>query len=148
MSIGTRVPLVVLCVLTAALAVSSAPVRLTASERTTPAAPALEISPAALAQIDALIAEKATRTGLQRKLDSQIVYELKMEQGESIARGVDELATDLPYTPDYQLEINANAGVTDTLLSQLRAMGVAVVDANPAAGTIRLLAWITEIAVR
>src|SRR5262245_38193973 len=55
------------------------------------------ISPEALAQIQALILEKESRTGAQQKMDSQLIYELRMRRGEMIAAGVQTLETDLPY---------------------------------------------------
>src|SRR5262245_66100686 len=59
-------------------------------------ATAQDISPQALAQIQALILEKESRTGTQQKMDSQLIYELKMQRGLMIAEGVQTLATDLP----------------------------------------------------
>src|SRR5437762_6551822 len=107
--------------------------------------PPPDISPEVLAQIDALIREKATRTGIQLKLDTQILYELKMDQGEPIAPGVNDLSTDIPYAVDYRVELDATADVTDALLARLRTMGIEVVDVDAAAGTFRLLAYLTEI---
>src|SRR5437867_5237779 len=75
--------------------------------------PAPDISPEALAQIAALINEKTTRTGVQLKLDTQLVYELKMDQGEPIAAGVDVLSTDIRYTAGYRIELDGKADVTD-----------------------------------
>src|SRR4029453_6199670 len=50
-----------------------------------------EISPAPLAQIEALILEKESRTPTEKKMDSQLIYELKMDRGEAIANGVGTL---------------------------------------------------------
>jgi hypothetical protein len=55
------------------------------------------ISPEALAQIDALIREKESRAGAQQKIDSQLIYELKMRRGAMVAEGVQTIETDLPY---------------------------------------------------
>ena len=46
------------------------------------------ISPEALAQIDALIREKESRSPTQRKMDSQLIYELKMDRGQENANGL------------------------------------------------------------
>src|SRR2546428_2610173 len=107
--------------------------------------PARDISPEALAQIAALVDEKATRTGVRLKLDTQLVYELKMDQGEPIAPGVNALSTDIPYAPDYRVALDARADVTDALLARLRTLGIEVVNADVAGGTLRLLAYLTEI---
>src|SRR5207247_1294083 len=56
------------------------------------------ISPEALAQIDALIAEKDTRTPAQQKIDSQLLYEQKMESGEAIARDIWAVRTRCPIS--------------------------------------------------
>jgi len=47
--------------------------------------PALDLSPEVLAQIDALIAEKDARTTVEQKIDSQLLYESRMEAGEPVA---------------------------------------------------------------
>ena len=45
-----------------------------------------EMSPQALAQIDALMKEKESRTGAQRRMDSRLIYALKTRRGEMIAQ--------------------------------------------------------------
>src|SRR5262245_54992043 len=54
-----------------------------------------DISPEALAQIDALIREKDSRTAVQRKIDSQLIYQTKMNQGLTVAENVSTLQTDV-----------------------------------------------------
>src|SRR5262245_60327634 len=54
------------------------------------------ISPEALAQIEALIAEKDARTPVQQKIDSQLLYEQKMESGQALGGGLWVIETDLP----------------------------------------------------
>src|SRR5262245_37513803 len=51
------------------------------------------ISPQALAQIEALLNEKGSRAGTQQKMDSQLIYALKMWRREMIAEGGQTLAT-------------------------------------------------------
>jgi hypothetical protein len=86
----------------------------------------------ALAQIQALIDEKASRTPEQLKLDSQLVYAVKMARGETIARGL------VP-----QLQVNLGSAATDAgrvivvgrrggLLRRLTAMGTNVMSSNAA----------------
>src|SRR5882672_3003046 len=62
-----------------------------AQQPANPRAVATDISPEAMAQIDALLQEKASRTPAQQKLDSQLVYAVKMARGEAIAAGVSQL---------------------------------------------------------
>src|SRR5580765_2081291 len=61
---------------------------------------AADISPEALAQIDALLAEKEGRTAAQTKIDSQLIYEWKMEAGQPVASDIWAVETDLPYAED------------------------------------------------
>jgi len=44
----------------------------------------LTVSPEALSQIQALEQEKASRTTIERKIDSQIIYALKAKRGDSL----------------------------------------------------------------
>src|SRR5215210_8629963 len=53
------------------------------------------ISPEALAQIESLIAEKESRTGVEQKIDSQLIYEMRMQRGEWVASRVREVETDV-----------------------------------------------------
>src|SRR5262245_26415619 len=95
-----------------------------------------DISPEALAQIDALIREKDSRTPAQQKMDSQLIYELKMRTGAPIAPGVAEVETDVPYAPDGHTILDVKAAVTDDLLSRLRALGAEVLASSP--GSLRI----------
>src|SRR4051812_14318464 len=83
-----RTIFVTLFVLLAAVAVAASGAIFSGSLRKADAAPQeADVSPEALAQIDALIAEKESRTPRERKMDSQLIYELKMDRGQSIAEG-------------------------------------------------------------
>ena len=97
-----------------------------------------DIAPSALAQIDALMREKASRTAVQQKIDSQLVYAIKMRRGEPIAAGVQTLDSGLAYAPvrvtdEPRLVVDVTADVTEALLRQLQALGAQVV-AAPTAG--------------
>src|SRR5258708_27061628 len=74
--------------------------------------PPADLSPEALAQIDALMAEKDSRTPAEQKIDSQLIYERRMESGQPVADGVWVVETDLPYADDGHLvvDIRAQAG--------------------------------------
>jgi hypothetical protein len=54
------------------------------------------IAPEALAQIDALVQEKTSRSASQQKIDSQLLFQLRMESGQPIAEGISVLETDVP----------------------------------------------------
>src|SRR5262245_27161287 len=97
-----------------------------------------DISPEALAQIEALIAEKESRSPTQQKVDSQLIYELKMRAGIAPAAGVQTLATDVPYAPDGHPVVDVTATVTPELLAQLRALGSAILSSTAEAVRIHL----------
>jgi hypothetical protein len=84
------------------------------------------IAPEALAQIDALIREKASRTAVQQKIDSQLLYQLKMESGQSIADGVSVLETDLQYAGDGHAVVDIAATPGSNLVPRLSALGLDV----------------------
>ena len=54
------------------------------------------IAPEGLAQIQALLQEKETRTPAERKIDSQLLYARRMQQGLPVAPGVQTLEVDIP----------------------------------------------------
>src|SRR5438094_756717 len=74
--------------------------------------------------IQALLAEKASRTGPQRKIDSQILYGMRMARRQAIAAGVASLNVDLPTASDGRLIIDVRANVSRALLDRLRTQGI------------------------
>src|SRR5262245_36558646 len=96
------------------------------------------ISPQALAQIEALLNEKGSRAGTQQKMDSQLIYALKMQRGEMIAEGVQTLATDLTYASPDKVRLDLKANVTEALLNQLKAYGANIVGSVPNDNTVRI----------
>ncbi|HEX8090098.1 MAG TPA: S8 family serine peptidase [Blastocatellia bacterium] len=96
------------------------------------------ISPEAMAQIEALIREKDSRTGVQMKMDSQLIYEVKMRNGQAVAEGVQAVETDLPYNDMGKVELDIKAIVDDSLLNQLRANGAQIVSSVPSEKSVRV----------
>jgi hypothetical protein len=101
--------------------------------------------PRRLAQIEALLREKELRTPSQRKLDSQLVYGLKMRRGESIASGVRTLASNLRHEPDDKLVLDVAGERGDRLVAELRAAGVEIVNAQRNYGTARIRASLDQL---
>src|SRR5438552_5216266 len=95
------------------------------------------ISTEALAQIDALIAEKESRTPAQQKIDSQLIYERRMETGVAIADGVWAVETDLPYAGDGHLIVDVRARAGSNLASRLPGAGIEVVSVSGDGGSVR-----------
>jgi len=84
------------------------------------------IASEALAQIDALVREKASRTGAQQKIDSQLLYQLKMESGQAIADSVGVLETDLQYAGDGHVVVDITATPGSNLVPRLNGLGLDV----------------------
>jgi hypothetical protein len=103
------------------------------------------MTPQGLAQIQALLTEKAARTPAQRKLDSQLLYGAKMSRGQAIASGVQTLGTNLSMTPEGRVVVDVRADVSDALLDRFRALGVGVISASAAYSSARLEATFTQI---
>jgi hypothetical protein len=98
---------------------------------------AADILPEALAQIDALLAEKDARSAAQRKIDSQLIYEWKMEAGQPVASGIWAVETDLPYADDGHLVVDVRARVGSGLASRMPASGIEVLFASADGSNLR-----------
>jgi hypothetical protein len=101
-----------------------------------PQTPGVTVSPEALAQIEALIAEKESRTPTEQKIDSQLIYELKIRAGAPPAPGVPTLETDVPRAPDGHPIVDVKANVTPDLLAALRGLGAEILSST--AGSVRM----------
>jgi len=88
--------------------------------------PAAEINQSAWQQIQALLEEKETRTAAQQKIDSQLLYAIKMRRGEKIANNVQSLSIEVGADDAGLVTVDISALVDDQLLNELRGMGVAV----------------------
>src|SRR3974390_2368336 len=59
-----------------------------------------QISESAMAQIASLEQEKASRSPVERKLDSQFIFQLKQNRGQVVAAGVTHLKQDIKFERD------------------------------------------------
>src|SRR5436309_1355406 len=130
-----RLPLV--CIIVAVTASASGRLGPAAAQAPQQAATA-EISPEALAQIDALVREKDARSPIQSKIDSQLLYELRMERGLPVAEGVSVLETDLPYAPDGHVIVDLKASPTAELFAGLAALGAELESSTPETAMLRI----------
>ncbi len=96
-----------------------------------------DISPEALAQIAALLEEKQARTPTQQKIDSQLIYERKMESGQPVANGIWAVETDLSYADDGHLVVDVRARAGSDLASRLPAAGIEVEFASTDGSDVR-----------
>ena len=95
------------------------------------------ISSDALTQIDALVREKESRSPAQQKIDSQLLYELRMESGVPIADGIFAIETDLPYAPDGHIVVDIAIQPGSDLASRLTSVGLDVESVSPDGTSVR-----------
>jgi subtilisin-like proprotein convertase family protein len=113
--------------LAVALGVPSSGLRLAAQQQLD----ADGIAPEGLAQIQALLQEKETRTPAERKIDSQLIYARRMQQGLPVAPGVQTVEVDVPHAADGHVIVDIKANVTANLLAQLEGVTGELVKTSP-----------------
>jgi hypothetical protein len=95
------------------------------------------ISTGALQQIQGLQQEKMSRTPGQQKVDSNVLYTVRMLAGKEAAPGVTSLYTGVDLDANDNVVVDMVANVTDPLLSQLNSVGAQVLYTNRALRSIR-----------
>jgi subtilisin-like proprotein convertase family protein len=85
------------------------------------------IAPEGMAQIEALLREKETRSPAELKIDSQLLYASRMQQGLPVAPGVQTIEVDLPLAADGHVIVDVKANVTTKLLADMRGFSNEVV---------------------
>ena len=88
---------------------------------------AQKIQESALKQIQSLIKEKESRTPAQKKINSQLLYAMKMEKGETITAEVSTLAVELEKNATGLVQVDISADVTPALLDQIKNLGGEIV---------------------
>lgn len=96
--------------------------------------------PRALAQIRALLAEKAARTPIERKLASRLLHALRMRRGQEVAPGIPQLRTGVEVDPSGGLLVDLRADVTPRLLARVTSVGGRLVGSWPRYRSLR--AWL------
>ena len=95
------------------------------------------IGPVAAQQMQALQQEKASRTPAQQKIDSNILYTIRMLAGQVAAPGVPYLNTGVDLDASDNLVLDIVANVTDSLLAQITAAGGEILYTNRGLRSIR-----------
>lgn len=95
------------------------------------------LSPLALHQIAMLEADASARTPLDQKIDSQLLYAMRMSAGQMAAPDVPRLMTTVKPQADGLMEVDINAAVTPELLSLIARAGGTVVSNYPQYDAIR-----------
>jgi Subtilase family/FG-GAP-like repeat len=103
------------------------------------------ISAEAMAQINALLREKASRGPVERKINSQLLYAMRAARGQAIAAGVASLEVALPYSSDNRLILDVRANVSGQLLQQLRQSGAEILQASAAYRSIQLRVDLNQV---
>jgi hypothetical protein len=90
-------------------------------------------------QIQALEQEKESRTPAQRKIDSNVLYTIRMLRGEPAAPGAPYLYTGVDLDENDNVVVDITARVTDQLLQQLNSTGALVLYSNADLRSIRAI---------
>ncbi|HLK31836.1 MAG TPA: S8 family serine peptidase [Terriglobales bacterium] len=114
----------------------AAPERLAAIDSQRPAS-ARGIDADAAQQMQALQQEKAMRTPAQRKIDSNVLYTIRMLAGQPAAPGIPYLYTGVDLDRSNNVVVDITAHVSDRLLQQLAAAGAQVLYTNRRLRSIR-----------
>ena len=96
------------------------------------------LSTSALQQIQALMEEKASRSAGRQKMDSNLIYAIKMERGEMIANGISDLDFELPLNQQGDAIIDISARVNDQFLAKLKKLGANIIDSHPRYNSVRV----------
>lgn len=100
----------------------------------------LPLPESALRQIQSLVAEKESRSGTQRKVDSQLLYAARMARGQAVAQGIRQLETAASIDARGRLLIDVRAPVSNALNRRIKELGGSVVRTAAAAQSTQ--AWV------
>ncbi len=95
------------------------------------------ISDEALAQLGALLQEKASWTDVERKMDSKLVFESKRRLGKSMAVGLPALRTQARLDASDRALVDIDVTVTQDILDAITQLGGEVVSSVPRFDAIR-----------
>src|SRR5229473_1898154 len=107
--------------------------------------PQPEISESAWQQIQALEIDKESRTPAQQKIDSQLLYAIRMRRGQGAAAGVQTLAVDVGADATGIVTVDLTAIVDEQLLRDLTGLGVAVSNVFPQYHSLRAVASLDDL---
>ena len=96
-----------------------------------------ELSAELIAQIEALVAEKAQRTEAQQKVSSHLLQAQRIQRGQPIADGVVLRQSPVDVEAGGTVTVDVKADVTPEVLEQIDALGGSVVNSVPQYGAIR-----------
>src|SRR5262249_21873997 len=88
---------------------------------------AVQLSSAAAQQIQSLITEKLSRTPEQNKIDSQLLYSMRMNRHEELAVGHRKLKTGVKIANNGTIEVDIKASEAGAIAERLKAMNAEVI---------------------
>lgn len=91
----------------------------------------MTISAEVVRQMQSLTQEKISRTSAQRKIDSNLLFTIKMERHERIADGVLTLETGVKVDEKGYIDVEITANVTPILLNELRLIDAEIIVSLP-----------------
>ena len=103
------------------------------------------ISQSAQNQIAALLAEKASWTPVQNKMDSALVHAVKNSRGQLFASGIASLKSGVAVRPDGRVLVDISASVTTNLLGLIKQGGGEVINSTPQFHAVRALVTLAQI---
>ncbi len=103
------------------------------------------LAPSAAADISALLAEKASWTHIQAKMDSELIHAVKNHRGQAFARGLSNLRLDVQAHPDGRVLVDITANVSSGLLTLIRQGGGEVIASFPQFRAVRALVRLNQL---
>src|ERR1700735_208806 len=98
-------------------------------------------------QIQLLMQEKASRTPAQQKIDSNVLYTIRMMRGQQAAPGVTSLYTGVDLDQNNRIVVDIVADVTADLLQQLQSAGALVLSSYKDYRAIRAIVPAEQIEI-
>ena len=96
-----------------------------------------DLDPGVVEQIEVLTAEKASRTPAQAKIDSNLLYEIKLDRDDPLFEAVPDLRTNVVVERDDRVLVDIDATVDDEVLDRIAALGGVVINSHPRYRAIR-----------
>jgi Subtilase family len=105
---------------------------------------ATQLSEKAMRQIQLMQQEKESRSPVQQKIDSQMLYEMKKRSGK-LPKGMPNVQTGIEPDKSGKVLADIKATVTDDLLQQIKSAGGEIIDSSKEGGSIRASLPMTQM---
>jgi hypothetical protein len=103
-----------------------------------------QLTEKAIKQIELIQKERKSRSPAQKKIDSQLLYEVKKRSGK-MTKGLPILKTGIKPNKSGKLLVDMRAKVSDGLLQQIKSVGGEVIYSSEEGGSIRAKLPIAQI---